>query len=120
MNEELKTVSDVARDPASVSLATYAWIAFVAIVGGVVRVVREIKLTGKKVRQIVFTFFAELITSFFVGMVTYYLCQSGRLDEFYTASLVCIASYMGGRALTVLEAIFKAFAPKGGNSGEER
>jgi peptidoglycan/LPS O-acetylase OafA/YrhL len=122
MNEEIKAASDVARDPASVSIATYAWIFGVGILGGAVRVFREINLGGKTKMQIVGTFVVELVTSVFVGIVTFYLCNSGAkpLDPFYTATLVSIAAYMGGRALTVLEAIFKAFAPKGGNDGSDR
>lgn len=72
------------------------------------RVIREVKLGGKSWKQILGIFIAELLTSVFVGLVTFFLCESSGFKPFYTATLVSVASYMGGRALTVLEALYKA------------
>lgn len=58
-------------------------------------------------------FLAELLTSLFVGLITFFLCQSSGFLPFYTAVMVSIASYMGGRALSVLEAIYKARSKEG-------
>lgn len=107
MNDEIKQVADLAQNPGP-SWFAYSWIAMVAILGGVVRVVREEELREKNWKQIAFIFFAELMTSLFVGLITYFLCTSAGFKELYTAAMVSIASYMGGRALTVAEMAYMA------------
>lgn len=108
MNEEIKQVTDLAQNPGSVSWFAYSWIVILAILGGVVRVVREVELGGKSWRQICFIFFAELLTSLFVGLITFFICRSADFNDIKTAAMVSIASYMGSRALTVAEAAYKA------------
>lgn len=108
MNEELKTASDIVRDPSSISLGTYWWVAALAIWGGIVRVIREVKLGGKTFWQIILAFVAESIVSAFAGMLVFFLCESSNIPRMYTAALVGIAGYMGGRALNLIETIVKA------------
>lgn len=108
MNEELKTASDVARDPASVSVATYVLLVVVSFLGGVVRVIREVNLGNKTKKQVVMVFLGEMVTSLFVGMITFFLCQDAGFSPWKTATLVSIGSFMGGKVLVVLEAIYKA------------
>lgn len=114
MNDELRQASDVARDPASVSVATYLLLLGVSIIGGVVRVIREVNLGNKTRKQVVTVFFGELMISLFVGMITFFLCQDAGFSPWKTATLVSIGSFMGGKVLVVLEAIYKAsFHQKG-------
>lgn len=116
MNEEIKQVAELAQNPGP-SWFAYAWIVALAIFGGIVRVIRESEFKGKSWRQIAFIFFAELITSLFVGMLTFFICQAAEFNEIKTAIMVSIASYMGSRALTVAESAYVAFiksAAKGG------
>lgn len=108
MNDEIKTAADLARDPASVSWATYALVATLAIWGGIVRVIREAKLGDKTWKQIALIFLVESITSGFAGFMTFFVCEAQQVDRFYAAALSGIAGYMGGRALTLLEIIYKA------------
>lgn len=108
MNEELKTASDMARDPASVSIATYMLLVVVSILGGVVRVIREVNLGEKTVKQVVAVFLGEMIISLFVGMTTFFLCQDAGFSMWKTAALVCVGSFLGGKVLVVFEAIYKA------------
>lgn len=107
MNDEIKQVAELAQNPGPSWLA-YSWIAVMAILGGVVRVVRESDLENKNWKQIAFIFFAELATSLFVGLITYFLCTSAGFKEVYTAAMVSISSYMGGRALTIAETAYFA------------
>ncbi len=73
------------------------------------RVIREVNLGGKSWEKILLVFLGELATSLFVGIVTFFFCQAAKYEVFHTMVLVSIASYMGGRALTVIEAIYKAW-----------
>jgi hypothetical protein len=113
MNEEIKQTSDLIRDPASVSWATYAWILLLATLGGIVRVIREVKFGGKTWKQILAIFIAEIFVSLFAGIVTFFLCAARDVPPFYAAVMVSLASYMGGRALSVLEVLYKLKIGKG-------
>lgn len=113
MNDEFRQASDLARDPASVSWITYFWVIFLATFGGIVRVIREVKFGEKSWRQIIAIFVAEILVSLFAGVVTFFLCAAREVPPFYSAVLVSLASYMGGRALSVLEALYKFKIGKG-------
>lgn len=112
MNEEIKTATEVAKDPSSYSAATYLWVLLFAMWGGVVRVVREVIFEGKTWPQIVRIVASELIVSGFVGIITFYLCEHAEFPPLYTAAMTAISGYMGGRSLAVFEALRKA-AQKG-------
>lgn len=109
MNDEFKTASDIARDPASVSAGTYIFMLSLAILGGVVRVIREAKFGDKSWKQILGMFLAEIVVSMFTGLLTYFLCAARGVDGFYSAALVSISAYMGGRALNVIESLYRAW-----------
>lgn len=109
MNDEIRQASDLARDPTSVSAATYFWVLFLATWGGIVRVTREVKFGGKTWKEVLFIFFAEMAVSSFAGVVTFFLCESANMERFYTAVLTSLAGYMGGRALNMLEGIYSLY-----------
>jgi len=113
MNEEINKATELAKDPSSISIATYAWVLLLATWGGIVRVIREVKLGGKSWQQILAIFVVEIIISTFAGVITFFMCYSSNVSPLYTAVMTSIAGYMGGRALNVLEAIYKAKAGKG-------
>lgn len=114
MDQELRMAADSIRDPSSVPLITYAWVFLLASFGCVVRVLREIQTSRKSMRKILLMFVAELFTSCFAGLTTFFLCQAGNVDPMYTAAWTSIAGWMGVRALTVIESIYMArFGAKG-------
>lgn len=107
MQDEIKSASEIAKDPLSISIATYAWVFFLSMWGGVVRIMREIKLGGKTWREIAFIFACELLTSGFAGLLTFFACQRAEFDPMYSAVMIGVAGYMGGRALSWFEEIYK-------------
>jgi hypothetical protein len=113
MNEELRNAGDLARDPSSYSTLTYAWVLVLSLWGGMVRILREVKLGGKSWKQIVGIFFAELCVSGFAGCMTFFIFESAGVKPLYTAVFTGIAGYMGGRALTGFESLYRARFPKG-------
>lgn len=114
MPETTRQVAEIAKDPASFSYVTYGWVVGVSVLGAIVRVIREIKLGGKTWKQIVLILSGEILTSVFVGVLTFFLCESASFQPLYTAVMTSIGAYMGGRALTVMEAIYQAIRT-GGN-----
>ena len=107
MQEELNRASGVASDPWSFSFLTYAWVAFMAMWGGIVRVIREHKLAEKTWKQIIVIFLSEMVMSCFVGVLTFWMCSLASFAPLYTAVLTSIGGYMGGRSLALMEAIYK-------------
>ncbi len=108
MNEELRNASDIAKDPTTISIATYVVALALSVWGGIVRILREVQLADKTVPQIIGIFVAEIVTSGFVGIITFYLCTSWGFAPLYTAAMTAIAGYMGGRSLALFEALYKA------------
>ncbi len=109
MNEEIKSATEMVKDPSSFSAATYLWVLLLAMWGGIVRVVREIIFEGKTWPQIVRIVLSELFVSGFVGVITFYLCEHAEFPPLYTAAMTAISGYMGGRSLAVFEALRKTY-----------
>lgn len=110
MNEEIKQAADAiakANDPLSVSYATYAWVIVLSMWGGIVRIFRELRFGGKTWVQILLLFLSELSTSGFAGLLTFYACTHAGINQMHSAVMVGMSGYMGGRALTWLEQIYK-------------
>ncbi len=112
MNEELRQASELAKDPSSVPYIVYLWVMGLSTLGGIVRVLREVKLGGKTLKKIIVTLLVEVIISNFAGILTFFLCMSRGIGQFETISLASLAAYMGPRALNALEAIWKAKSTK--------
>jgi len=108
MEEELKTAGKVISDPASISMITYAWVILLAVWGGLIRVMREIKFGEKSAAEMTWIFFVEILTSAFVGVLTFYLCTASDIQPLYTAVLTSTSGWMGVRALAVFEAIYNS------------
>lgn len=109
MNEELKHAGDIAKDPASFSIITYALMMVIATWGAIVRVIKEVMIKEKSWQHITCIFISEICISGFVGTITFSLCLSMSLTLPHCAALTGIASYMGGRSLSFLEAFYKAW-----------
>lgn len=107
MNEQIQAATEVAKDPSSYPWLTYGWIVFLAMWGGTVRVLREFKLGERTWRQLALNFVTELMTSSFVGVLTFYACEAAKFSPLTTAIMTSISGYMGVRALSVLESIYQ-------------
>lgn len=107
MDQEIKMAVETVRDPASIPLITYVWVMLLAGFGCVVRVLRELQNSRKSLRKILFHFIAELLTSCFAGLLTFWLCKAGNVDPFYTAIWTSVAGWMGVRTLTAFESLYK-------------
>lgn len=109
MHETARHAVDVMKESGAFSWITYWWVLVLSFFGGVVRVIKEYKLGDKTWKQIAIIFVCEMIVSGFVGVNTFFLSFSSGLRLEYCVVLTSIASYMGGRALTGMEAIYKAW-----------
>jgi len=90
------------KDPLSYSFLTYAWVILLSSWGGVVSF--RTKLKNGVVRPFnLMELFGEMVTSGFVGVLTFFLCEAAGIEQLMSAALVGISGHMGSRAIWHLE-----------------
>ncbi len=92
------------KDPSSLSWLIYAWMIGLSILGGLVN------FAGRASRhQTTWRDYAglatELLTSIFVGILTFWLCEWRDFPPLLTAALVGVSAHMGTRAIFQLELV---------------
>ena len=95
---------------------TFLWVIGLSAWGGVVSYFH--KLDKYQLRFNIIKFTAELITSAFVGILTFLLCDAASLSWEMTAAMVGISGHMGTRALFVLEKRYETMLK--GTSNEDK
>lgn len=100
MSEEVKQVSVGVL--ASYPWITYVWVLGLAVWGGIVNYITKIK-DGTISRFSVTELVGELVTSGFIGFLTFLMCQHTGMSDLVTGVLVGISGHMGARAITLAE-----------------
>lgn len=90
------------KNPESYAFITYLWVFVLATFGGLVAYLKKLK-GGKKWSWI--DFLIELITSAFVGITTFYLCESLGLSQVFTAAIVGISGHFSSKSITLFSKI---------------
>jgi hypothetical protein len=90
------------KDPFNYSLITYAWVLFLAAWGGAVNFLRKIKSGAVRAFNLT-ELVGEIVTSAFVGVLTFWLCEASGFHPLITAALVGISGHMGSRGIFALE-----------------
>ena len=90
------------KDVDSFTILTYAWVIFLSIWGGVVNYVNKVK-AGTATRFNITELIGDIVTSGFVGVLTFWMCQASDIDPLLTAVMVGVAGHMGARAIAKLE-----------------
>jgi hypothetical protein len=89
---------------------TWLWVIGISLLGGVVSFMRKVKAGHARAWNFA-EFIGEIVTSAFVGIITYNLCAWQNFPTGLTVSLVAISSHMGTRALFRLESVFDSKFP---------
>jgi hypothetical protein len=110
MNEEIRQVAEVAKDPTSYDLLTYGWVFALSAWGGCVRFIRKVKAGEMNTKQALKALACEVVISGFSGVVTFYAAQATGVSPLWTAVLVGVAGHMGGRSIEIFEGFFKRWA----------
>lgn len=90
------------KNPFGYELMTYIWVIFISAIGGIVSFMRKVRQGAARVFNIT-EFIGEIITSAFVGMLTFWLCEAGGISPLVTAALVGVSGHMGSRAIFLIE-----------------
>lgn len=91
------------KDPFSYTLLTYCWVLILSISGGIAGYIRRFKL--QKSFSLV-ELIGELFISGFVGILTFFLCETANIQPIMSAAFVGISGHMGSRAIFMIEKIF--------------
>jgi hypothetical protein len=91
------------KDPTIYSLFTYAWVTAISMLGGFVNFAHKVKLGLARAFNVV-ELFGELMTSAFVGLLAFWMCEAAGLSQIASAPLIGISGHMGTRALFLMEA----------------
>ena len=81
---------------------TYAWVFGLAMLGGAASFVRRVRSGQAKYSNLI-ELIGELVVSAFAGLVTFFLCQSSKLDPMLTAAFIAISGHMGTRLIFLAE-----------------
>jgi len=90
-----------AKDPLSYSMITYVWVFGISLLGGIAGYIRKIK-TGH-CRFSVSELIGELVISGFVGVLTFFMCESAQMQPVLSAAFIGISGHMGSRAILIFE-----------------
>lgn len=86
------------KDPANYPLFTYLWVFALSAWGGAVQFIRKRK--DGTARPFNFAeLLGDLMTSAFVGVLTFWLCEWSGTPPLLSAAFIGIAGHMGSRAL---------------------
>lgn len=86
------------KDPSTIPWLAYVWVIILSLLGGMVNFANRVQKRQTTWRDFA-GLFAELITSVFVGVVTYYVCEWQGFAPLLTAALVGVTAHMGTRAI---------------------
>lgn len=104
MNEELKqAVEAVVKDPTGYGWMTYLWVCLIAAWGGLVRFLNSMRERKESFSAAMVTLMTGLITSVFVGVLTFYACEIANFDKLWTAICVAVTGHLGAQAMQVFE-----------------
>jgi hypothetical protein len=101
-NEAAMNETEFAKDPSSYSWLAYAWIVGIGALGGLVSYIRKVN-AGFIHKWSIMEFIGEIVTSAFVGVLTFWICEWAKLSPLLTAAFVGVAGHMGSRCLFMFE-----------------
>lgn len=103
MNEEIKQVVDAVKDPSTYPWLTYLWVCLIAAWGGLVRFLNQMRERKETLGSSVITLITGLVTSVFVGVLTFYACEIANFDKLWTAICVAVTGHLGAQAMQIFE-----------------
>ena len=102
---------DTMKNPLSYSLREYGVMLGIAIMGGMVRWYIAVK-KGEVALWNLSSLIGEMMVSAFIGLLTFWICESLNLNPLLTPAVVGMSGHLGARGLVWLELAGKRFAEK--------
>ena len=99
------------KTPETYSLFTYLWVLGLSAWAGMASHLYHMKVDNKSFSS--FAFVSDIIISAFVGVITFFFCESSGVDPLMTAVIIGVSSHMGARAISLFQAYFvRKYFPK--------
>ncbi len=99
------------KDPFSYTMLTYFGVIALSSWAGLVSYIRKIR--AGHCRFSVAEVIGEICISAFVGVLTFFLCESTEIAPVLTAAFIGISGHMGSRAILIIENILENLIKKG-------
>lgn len=90
------------KDPFSYGWAAYVWVIAWASAGGIVSFRQKMK-RGEVRAFNISEFIGEIVTSAFVGVLAFWICEFSNVPPLLTAVIVSVSGHMGTRAIFLFE-----------------
>jgi hypothetical protein len=90
------------KDPLTYDLITYAWVVLLSVWGGVAGYVRKLR-NGQITRFSITEIIGDVVVSAFVGVMTFFVCESADIPPMISAAFIGISAHMGSRAIFLFE-----------------
>jgi len=90
------------KDPLTYAVMTYAWVLAISVWGGTAAFIRKVKTRAGGHFSIA-EWVGECVISGFVGIITFWLCESSGISPLLSAVLIAITAHMGSRAILMGE-----------------
>lgn len=91
-----------AKDPFAYPFAVYGWVLLWSMAGGLVSFWNKLKTGAVRAFNVV-EFIGEMVTSAFVGVLTFWICEYFSAPKLVSAVAISISGHMGTRAIFLLE-----------------
>ncbi len=98
--------TEVVKDPSSYTWIAYMWVVCLSAWGGLVSYLRKVN-SGALHKWSLTELVGEIVTSAFMGILTFWLCEWTNLPPLLTAAFVGVSGHMGSRGLFMLENYIK-------------
>lgn len=92
------------KDPLAYQWLTYAWVIFISLWAGIANYFYRLKDAESK-KFLLFELMSDITISGFVGMITFFFCESSALDPMLSAAIIGISAHMGSRGLFLIERV---------------
>jgi hypothetical protein len=90
------------KDPTNYDVLTYVWVLVLSVWGGTAHTIRKIR-DGHIKRFSLSEWVGDVTISGFLGVITFYLCEYGGIEQPLTAAIVGISAHQGTRGIVTLE-----------------
>ena len=88
----------------SKNIFTILWISALSTLGASVGYIKKIK-AGTVERFRISELIGEVVISFFLAIVTYFLCKGSGVNEILVVGIVGVVSHLGTKGLSMLEQV---------------
>jgi len=101
------------KDPFGYSLLVYLWVTALAAWGGIVNYISKVR-NGSTRRFNIAELVGEIVTSGFVGLLVFWVCESMGMPMILSAPLIGISGHFSARTIAMLERVLERQFPGGG------